>query len=504
MSIVNGPITITGSAGVKPMIKYLLSTDSKATIETAGYLNEELTNIGDLSPTDLLLIRYDYVKEANTGSNAFFNVTVSGGIFTLSEDTTTSSVTFTSPSVANHIAVFSNTTGNLTDDVATAINGGSLQAGLSGTAGTLASFPATALKGSLKVTAVANTGDTLVTVSNAAHAQASVYSIPDGGQATSEFIIADSAGIQHITSGSLQVDAGNLTAGISGAAGTVSSFPTTALKGSLKLAAVANTGDTVTTISNAAMGQASTISIIDPGAATANFILSASSASTQSIGTGLSITGANNVQTTGGGNFLAGASGSDGIFVSYPATAAKGSLILAAVDNTGNTDVTISNSLHGQATVVSIPDSGAATAKFVLSQSNAPTNKVTFTKVITIGFASLSAAALVSVQANTSATSQFAIHDIKVLNSTGLSGGGGDRLLKLSDATINFNGSGITAALLGTPVFTVWGGTGNPVASGTSQVSTAGAAISFSYTGGTTDFTAGSIQLLVTMTQVTL
>lgn len=69
---------------------------------------------------------------------------------------------------------------------------------------------------------------------------------------------------------------GNISAGLSGTAGTVSSFPGTASKGSLVLAAVANTGNTTTTISNAAMGQASVISIPDPAGATADFVLAPS------------------------------------------------------------------------------------------------------------------------------------------------------------------------------------------------------------------------------------
>lgn len=64
-----------------------------------------------------------------------------------------------------------------------------------------------------------------------------------------------------------------LDAGASGSAGTVDSFPATAAKGKLALVGVANDGDTVTTISNAAMGQASVVSVPDPGAATANFTL---------------------------------------------------------------------------------------------------------------------------------------------------------------------------------------------------------------------------------------
>jgi hypothetical protein len=69
------------------------------------------------------------------------------------------------------------------------------------------------------------------------------------------------------------INAGSLQAGSSGVAGTLISFPATATKGSLIVAGVANTGNTNTTISNAAMGQASVISIPDPGAATANFLL---------------------------------------------------------------------------------------------------------------------------------------------------------------------------------------------------------------------------------------
>ena len=97
------------------------------------------------------------------------------------------------PTIANHIATYTGVGGTLGEDASTAINGGNIQAGLSGTAGYLASFPSTALKGSLRLTAVANTGDTLVTVSNAAHGQATVYSIPDVGAATGGILVSTSA-----------------------------------------------------------------------------------------------------------------------------------------------------------------------------------------------------------------------------------------------------------------------------------------------------------------------
>lgn len=97
------------------------------------------------------------------------------------------------PTVANYLAHFTGTTGTISSAAASVINPGNIQAGLSGTSGYLASFPATASKGSLRVVAVANTGDTLVTISNAAHGQASVYSIPDAGNAVGRFLVGATA-----------------------------------------------------------------------------------------------------------------------------------------------------------------------------------------------------------------------------------------------------------------------------------------------------------------------
>lgn len=70
-----------------------------------------------------------------------------------------------------------------------------------------------------------------------------------------------------------------------------------------------------------------------------------------------------------GGNIQAGSSGIAGAFLSYPSTASKGYLELAAVANTGNTATIISNAAMGQATTVTIPDPGGATAKFALAPS---------------------------------------------------------------------------------------------------------------------------------------
>ena len=97
--------------------------------------------------------------------------------------------------------------------------------------------------------------------------------IVDSGIVAADVVITNPVADQNIAAYNLLVSQGNLQAGSSGYAGTVKSFPATSAKGSLAVVAVANTGDTVTTISNAAMGQASVVSIPDPGASTAKFVL---------------------------------------------------------------------------------------------------------------------------------------------------------------------------------------------------------------------------------------
>jgi hypothetical protein len=83
-------------------------------------------------------------------------------------------------------------------------------AGASGAAGVLRSYPATAAKGYLALVGVANTGDTAVSITNAAHGQASVLTIPDGGQTASSFLITNSAGTQTIATGNIAMTAGYL------------------------------------------------------------------------------------------------------------------------------------------------------------------------------------------------------------------------------------------------------------------------------------------------------
>jgi hypothetical protein len=196
----------------------------------------------------------------------------------------------------------------------------------------------------------------------------------------------DTAGTIDDTAGNV-INAGNIQAGLSGTAGTLISFPTTAANGSLIISALNAGGAFNTTIRNSVMGQSSVISIPDPGAATANFVLSASSG-TQTITGNLTVSGA---ITSTAGNITSGSSGDAGTFISFPATAANGTLILAAINAGGAFNTTISNSTMGQSSVISIPDPGGATANFLISASAGTQTISTGNIALTLGYVQLSA-----------------------------------------------------------------------------------------------------------------
>jgi hypothetical protein len=179
-------ITVTFEAGNTNVRIVRISTDSTLTqVMTAGWYSNMAPN--QLNPSDEVEIAY--AQGTNAAATALFSVAITAGIVTLS--IAESSVVL--PTIANHIATYVNTSGGLGVDAATAINGGNIQAGLSGTAGTLASFPATASKGSLVIAGVANTGNTTTTLSNDPMGQASVINMPDPGNAIGQLMLGATA-----------------------------------------------------------------------------------------------------------------------------------------------------------------------------------------------------------------------------------------------------------------------------------------------------------------------
>ena len=324
------PIQQPAMVGVFPNQKFAVFGDNLATITTAGYLNQVSLESNPLSSTDILQVLYSFNQQTQAGTYGVFTVSISAtGVITLVAAVSPGDVLL--PVIANHIAQFNGTTGQIYDGSAPAVHGGNIQAGLSGTAGTLASFPGTALKGSLIVAGVANTGNTNTTISNDAMGQASVVNIPDPANAIGQFVIGATA--TPFVSGNFPKNSG--TAGLMVDSGiAVSALATTSTAVLLTPGA-----DQIITVHNLSLAQ---------------------------------------------GNLTAGSSGHAGILTSFPGTASNGSLILAAVNAGGAFNMTVSNAAIGQSTVVSIPDPGATTANFLLdhgTQSMAAGSQLNLAKV---------------------------------------------------------------------------------------------------------------------------
>lgn len=175
----------TGLVGTVPYPIYIQTNDTYATVTTAGYLTKAKQEGFTFSNQQMALV---YTSDDGP---VWLQVVVSGSVVSLQEITSPGDVVL--PTIANHFIVSTNTTGTLANLTGTAINNGSIQAGLSGTAGTLISYPGTASKGSLIVAGVNNTGNTNTTISNVAMGQASVVSIPDPANAIGRFVVGATA-----------------------------------------------------------------------------------------------------------------------------------------------------------------------------------------------------------------------------------------------------------------------------------------------------------------------
>ena len=176
-----------GYSGFSPKITRIITQSTLAQVTTAGWWNNYYVSSGQppLHPQDLVCICYSY-GNASLQATALFSVSISNGVVTLS----LAEADVVLPTIANHIAVFTNALGTIGEDAATAINGGNIQAGLSGTAGSFIAFPATASHGSFKWVAVGNSGNFAATVSPISSlGQATVYTIPDPGAATANFLL---------------------------------------------------------------------------------------------------------------------------------------------------------------------------------------------------------------------------------------------------------------------------------------------------------------------------
>jgi hypothetical protein len=189
----------TGLQSVVPSVIYILTNDTYATVTATGYLTQSQSQGNTYSDSQMALVFTSdegpvWLKVVITFSGA----TVLNTVVSLVSPSNSSGVTL--PTTANHIATYTNTEGNLSEDPTIALTGGSIQA-LGGTVyagnsatptgGVFYAYSPNGL-GDFQFKA-ANTGAFNVILSNATHAQSSTYLIPDCGNAAGEILVGATA-----------------------------------------------------------------------------------------------------------------------------------------------------------------------------------------------------------------------------------------------------------------------------------------------------------------------
>ncbi len=218
-------IAISRDQGVNVSIVRLTAENTLAEVAASGYVLAQEDNIKDLNSGTWEWLASDVVLVSASDGQQFFQfedgdfetlIQLPGGNgevtlpvvdgdfvvfdgtlgalkdlgFSASDPAKTKVVMAGGAVVANHIALFQDTAGTIDDAAATAINNGSIQAGLSGVAGTLISYPAVAANGHMIVAAVGNAGNFNATLSSVSSlGQSSVYTLPDPGAATANILL---------------------------------------------------------------------------------------------------------------------------------------------------------------------------------------------------------------------------------------------------------------------------------------------------------------------------
>ena len=316
MSIISVTTSQAGLTRVLPSLAYIQTTDSVATVTATGYLNKIVSEGTQFSLPCLAIVSTQESSSAQPIA-APYQVMHSGTDWSLVDEAGGGVIL---PSRQYAVPYFTNTTGTIDSSNITAANTGPVQFGSSGSGSALILYPSTSARGTLVISPANNAADYSVSIANASFGQSSTLTIPDVGNFAGNFMmgagatpfvsgnfpvasgtaglfvdsgksaaalptftsptIANRIATWTNTSGNLgenaatAINGGNIQAGLSGTAGALLAFPATAARGHLVFSATENTGNTTTSITNAAMGQTSQITIPDPGAGgSANFVL---------------------------------------------------------------------------------------------------------------------------------------------------------------------------------------------------------------------------------------
>ncbi len=210
MGILSINVNTTGLIGsnIEPRRVTMVTTDSLATVTTAGYINNFVQSNFTILPTDILDVKYSYNQQ--TGANEFailepvFSGVGDSQIITLTTWVNPGNAGIALPVTINHLAIFDSTAGEITQAASdvTSLSSGpvtiqsgslTLSSGSVVAKGSVVANSPTASKGSLKLTPVDNTANYDLTISNQVQAQSSTLSIPDPGAATGAFLIRGSS-----------------------------------------------------------------------------------------------------------------------------------------------------------------------------------------------------------------------------------------------------------------------------------------------------------------------
>ena len=205
MAILNIQTVSAGLVSVEPSVIYIDTTDTYTQITETGYLTGARLQGYTFSNKQMALVS---TRDAGI---AWMEVVVTANGLVVSLQPAINPGTVMTPTTQDHISVFLNSEGTMTQDAATAINAGNIQAGVNATAGKFIAYPATTTSGHLEIVANNNSGNYTVTVENASHGQTTTLTIPDGGSSLSSFILSNSTGTQTIGSGNLEILAGDFT-----------------------------------------------------------------------------------------------------------------------------------------------------------------------------------------------------------------------------------------------------------------------------------------------------
>lgn len=495
------PSTEVGFVGVKPCIRRIYTDDTLAAVTAPGYLNPYQASY-QFETYEMVLI---YTSDQG---DLWANISITDDIISLVPDAGNGNVVGL-PVTIDDIATFANTDGALKDGSIIARAVGFVQSGTNDSEGGFIALSGEGAVGAVIYGARPNADTTTVRVANDYHNDSTTVHIPESGVGLSRFILSDSQDTQYINTGNLEITEGNLT--VTGGDvvlvdgelqcgfvvlhsndGTIVMYPGSYDFGRFILSPNNNVDNTVDVVLSHHSHAASTAVLIpDSGQLTSNFILSESPGDQFINSGGLSV--------NGGQISTGSASGTQGAIYIYSTTALSGYFRLLCADATGNKHTTLQSCPNvSQSATYTLGDAGSVNQSVLVSSAtNVGNSAAIVSKDLSIPYSDLSAAGVYDVTSDAG----YRIRALQLnIGGTNFSGGGGNRNIQITDGTTVY--SVIPAATAQSLVNAVWGATALPLPVSASINTQTVAALQISYSGGTTDYTAGNLHISLLLEKV--